>query len=158
LWPLETPSFEENKLLYECKVLWNKIVKGIKIFVFKSFSIVYDCVKFMVEKWCGTIVPHNIERWNDICVNKNINFHRYVINIHSFSLILIYWFTSFGYVTKTQVYVIYVMKFNFVNKILLKKKRTIFFVLKCEMQSDLFIFESWTKVITWVKEVQFVAM
>jgi hypothetical protein len=42
--------------LYECKVSWNKIVKGIKNFVFKGFGVVY--VKFMVGKWCGIIVVH----------------------------------------------------------------------------------------------------
>jgi hypothetical protein len=36
---LETPSFDENKL-YECKVLGNKIVKGVEILLFKGFDIV----------------------------------------------------------------------------------------------------------------------
>jgi hypothetical protein len=40
LWPLETPSLDENKL-YECKALWNIIVKGIEILLFKGFDIVY---------------------------------------------------------------------------------------------------------------------
>ncbi len=40
LWPLETPSLDENKL-YECKVLWNIIVNGIEILLFKGFDIVY---------------------------------------------------------------------------------------------------------------------
>jgi hypothetical protein len=51
-------SFDESKLLYECKVLWKKIVNGTKILVFKTFGIVYDCVKSMVEEWCGTIITH----------------------------------------------------------------------------------------------------
>jgi hypothetical protein len=45
---LQTPSFDENKLLYECKVLRNKIVKGIEILVLKCFNIVYVFVKYMV--------------------------------------------------------------------------------------------------------------
>jgi hypothetical protein len=43
LW--KTPSFDRNKL-YECKILWNKIVKGIQIFVLKGFNIIY--VKSMI--------------------------------------------------------------------------------------------------------------
>jgi hypothetical protein len=46
--PLETPSFKKNKLLYECKVSWNEIVKGIEILVFKGFGIIYDYVKSMI--------------------------------------------------------------------------------------------------------------
>jgi hypothetical protein len=38
---LETPSLDENKLLYDCKVSWNIIVKGIEIFVLKGFDVVY---------------------------------------------------------------------------------------------------------------------
>jgi hypothetical protein len=38
----KTPSLDENKLLYECKVLWNKIVKGIEIFFFKGFDIIMN--------------------------------------------------------------------------------------------------------------------
>jgi hypothetical protein len=29
-------------LLYECKFIWNKIVKGIKIFIFKGFDIIMN--------------------------------------------------------------------------------------------------------------------
>jgi hypothetical protein len=47
--PLETQPFEENKLLYKCKVSWNIIVKGIEILIFKGFGIVYDCVKSMAR-------------------------------------------------------------------------------------------------------------
>ncbi len=54
----KTPSLDENKLLYKCKVLWNKIVKGIEILIFKGFGKVYDSVKYMVEKWCGIIVTN----------------------------------------------------------------------------------------------------
>jgi hypothetical protein len=45
----------EKILLYECKVLLNIIVKGIEILVFKGFDLVYNCVKFMLGKWCGII-------------------------------------------------------------------------------------------------------
>ncbi len=54
----KTLSLDENKLLYECKVSWNKIVKRIEIFIFKGFGKVYDYVKYMVEKWCGIIITH----------------------------------------------------------------------------------------------------
>ncbi len=40
--PFETPSLDEKKLLYECKFIWNKIVKGIKIFIFKGFDIIMN--------------------------------------------------------------------------------------------------------------------
>jgi hypothetical protein len=53
---LETFSLVENKLLYECKISWNIIMKGIEIFVLKSFSIIYVCVKSMVGEWCGILV------------------------------------------------------------------------------------------------------
>jgi hypothetical protein len=56
LWPLETPSLNKNKLLYECKVLWNIIVEGIEILVLKGFNIVY--VKSMVGEWCDILVIH----------------------------------------------------------------------------------------------------
>jgi hypothetical protein len=38
---LETPSLDRKKLLYECKVSWNKIMKGIKILVLKGFGVVH---------------------------------------------------------------------------------------------------------------------
>ncbi len=41
------PSLYRNKLLYECKVLWNKIVKGIEILVLKCFDMFY--MKSMVR-------------------------------------------------------------------------------------------------------------
>jgi hypothetical protein len=53
---LETPSLDKNKLLYEYKVSWNKIVKSIEIFILKGFGVVY--VKFMVGEWCGILVIH----------------------------------------------------------------------------------------------------
>ncbi len=53
---METPSFDRNELLYECKVSWNRIVKGIEILVLKGFGVVY--IKFMVGKWCGILVMH----------------------------------------------------------------------------------------------------
>ncbi len=58
MWLLERLSSNENKLLYEYKVSWNKIVKGIEILVFKGFDKVYDCVKYMVGKWYDIIVTH----------------------------------------------------------------------------------------------------
>ncbi len=45
---LEIPSLDRIKLLYECKVSWNIIVKGIDILILKGFSIVY--AKSMVGK------------------------------------------------------------------------------------------------------------
>jgi hypothetical protein len=51
---LETPSLDRNKLLYECKVSWNRIVKIIEILVLKGFGVVY--VKSMVGKWCDILV------------------------------------------------------------------------------------------------------
>ncbi len=54
--PLETPSLDRNKLLYEPKVSWNRIVKGIDIFVLKGFGVVY--VKFMIREWCDIIIIH----------------------------------------------------------------------------------------------------
>jgi hypothetical protein len=53
---LETPSLDINELLYECKVSWNRIVKGIEIFVLKGFGVVY--VKSMVGEWCDISVIH----------------------------------------------------------------------------------------------------
>jgi hypothetical protein len=38
----KTPSFDENALLYECKVLWIEIVKTIKSLVFKYFDIIVN--------------------------------------------------------------------------------------------------------------------
>jgi hypothetical protein len=61
LGPLITLLFDKNKLLYECKVLWNIIVKGIEILIFKIFGIIYDYVKSMVREWCGIIVTH--KKW-----------------------------------------------------------------------------------------------
>jgi hypothetical protein len=37
----KTPSFDRNKLLCECKVSCNRIVKGIEILILKGFGIVY---------------------------------------------------------------------------------------------------------------------
>jgi hypothetical protein len=54
---LQTLSLGENKL-YECKVLWNRIVKGIEILIFKDFCTIYESVKSMVGEWCGIIVIH----------------------------------------------------------------------------------------------------
>jgi len=54
----ETPLFNENKLLYECKILQNKIVKGIEILILNFFCIVYKFVKSMVGDWCDIIIIH----------------------------------------------------------------------------------------------------
>jgi hypothetical protein len=43
------PSLEKNKLLYECKALWNIIMKEIEILVFKSFGVIYNCGKSIVR-------------------------------------------------------------------------------------------------------------
>ncbi len=59
MWPLETPSLNKNKLLYECKVSWNIIMKRIEIFVLKGFDIIY--VKSILEKWCG--IPIVYKQW-----------------------------------------------------------------------------------------------
>ncbi len=53
---METPSFDRNKLLYECKVSWNRIVRGFEILVLKGFSVVY--VRSTVGKWCGILIIH----------------------------------------------------------------------------------------------------
>ncbi len=39
------PSLKKNKLLYECKTSWNIIMKEIEILIFKSFGVIYNCVK-----------------------------------------------------------------------------------------------------------------
>ncbi len=69
------------------------------------------------------------------------------------------WFTSFGYVIETQVYVFYVVELNFVVESLVGKKKIInCFVLEWEMQGDLFILESWIEMTTWVEEIQLMLM
>jgi hypothetical protein len=71
--------------------LWNRNLKRIEISILKSFDIIYECVKFIVEEWCDIIVIHKkIERWKNICANKKINFYNYIINIHNFNLKLAY--------------------------------------------------------------------
>jgi hypothetical protein len=55
---LERPSLDENKLLHECKISWNRIEKGIKILVFKGFSKGYDYVRYMVRKWYDIIITY----------------------------------------------------------------------------------------------------
>ncbi len=57
MWPLETPSLDMNKFWYECKILWNKIVKGIEILVLKGF-IKNIYVKSMIGEWCGILIKH----------------------------------------------------------------------------------------------------
>ncbi len=51
---METPSLDRTKLLYECKISWNRIVKGIEILVLEGFDAVY--VKSMVGEWCGVLI------------------------------------------------------------------------------------------------------
>jgi hypothetical protein len=55
---LETLSLDETKLLYECKILWYIIMKGIEILVFKGFDKVYNYVKYMIGEWFGIIVTY----------------------------------------------------------------------------------------------------
>jgi hypothetical protein len=50
------------------------------------------------------------------------------------------------------------VKLNFVIKSLLEEEIKYIFNLKCKMEGDLFIPESWAEVTTWVKEVQFMVM
>ncbi len=47
---LKTSLIDENKLLIECKVLWNKIMKRIDILISKSFNIIYVYVKSMIRE------------------------------------------------------------------------------------------------------------
>jgi hypothetical protein len=61
---LETPSLDRNKLLYECKVSWNGIVKGIEILILKGFGVIY--VKSMVGKWCDMLVIHKQQKGEKI--------------------------------------------------------------------------------------------
>ncbi len=56
MWYLETPSFDINELLYDYKISWNTIMKGIEILILKSFGIVYE--KSMVEEWCEILIIH----------------------------------------------------------------------------------------------------
>ncbi len=58
MWPLQTSSLEEKNLLYECKVLQNRIVKWIEILIFKGFDKVSNCMKYLIGEWCGIIVTH----------------------------------------------------------------------------------------------------
>ncbi len=51
-----TPSLDRNKSLFDRKVSWNKIVKGIRILVLKGFGIVF--VKSMVKEWCDILVMY----------------------------------------------------------------------------------------------------
>jgi len=53
---LKTPSFDINELLYDYKISWNTIMKGIEILILKSFGIVYE--KSMVEEWCEILIIH----------------------------------------------------------------------------------------------------
>jgi hypothetical protein len=50
--------FIEISYYMNVKTSWNKIVKGIEIFVLKDFGIIYMCVKSMVGEWCGILVIH----------------------------------------------------------------------------------------------------
>jgi hypothetical protein len=55
---LKTLSLDENNLLCEGKVSWNKHMKGVESVFFKGFGIICGCVKCMVWKWYGIIVIH----------------------------------------------------------------------------------------------------
>jgi len=52
----KTPSLDKNKFLYEYKVLWNRIVKRIKILILKGFGVVY--IICIVKEWCGILIIH----------------------------------------------------------------------------------------------------
>ncbi len=54
----KTPSLNKIKLLYECGISHNEIVKKVEILVLKKkdFGTVY--VKLMVQKWCAILVIH----------------------------------------------------------------------------------------------------
>jgi hypothetical protein len=43
------------------------------------------------------------------------------------------------------------VELNFVENLV--RKKTIYFILEHEMQGDLFIPKSWTKVIIWMEEI-----
>jgi hypothetical protein len=59
-------------------------MKGIKILVFKSFNIVF--VKSMVGEWCEILIIHKQYKNEKIFMpKKNIDFHNYIIYIHSFN-------------------------------------------------------------------------
>ncbi len=53
---MRTFSFDENKLLYECKFLFNKIVKRIEITLLKKIYIIYVCVKYMIREWHDVLI------------------------------------------------------------------------------------------------------
>ncbi len=65
---METPSLYKNIFLYECEDSWNKIMKGIKILVFKSFNIVF--VKSMVGEWCEILIIHKQYKNEKIFMQK----------------------------------------------------------------------------------------
>jgi hypothetical protein len=52
------PHLMKTSGWYECKFSWDRIMKGIEIFVLKSFGIVYVCVKSMVGEWCDILFIH----------------------------------------------------------------------------------------------------
>ncbi len=92
MWHLKN-IFTYNNKLYECKVLWNRIVKRIEFLIFNFFDNAYDCVRFTVGEWCDIIITHRKKKWKNICVNKNIDFYCYVIIIYSFDPIHTCWST-----------------------------------------------------------------
>ncbi len=75
-----------QELLYKCKVWWNKIVKGFELLVLKGFEWFWCCLCLVHgRRMVGhTSYASTIEGWKNSCAIKNINFHSYVINIHSF--------------------------------------------------------------------------
>jgi len=49
----ETPSFDDNKLLYECKILWNISLHNFMPLV--SFSFLFSCMFSFYKIWQGFI-------------------------------------------------------------------------------------------------------
>ncbi len=48
-------------------------MKGIEIFVLKSFNIVYVCVKSMVREWCGILVKDRNRKVKEyLCKQEHI--------------------------------------------------------------------------------------
>ncbi len=72
-------------------IWWKQLVVKMEIFIkqtcernwkIKGFEIIYECVESII----GKMVIHNsytskINSWIDICANKNINLHNYIIQI-----------------------------------------------------------------------------
>jgi hypothetical protein len=48
--------FYKKKLLHECKFVYNRIMKGVEIFVLKGFGVVH--IKFMIGEWYSIVLIH----------------------------------------------------------------------------------------------------